>query len=443
MLKEPKYGVTFVYDGTLNPLIPPTMGEPRRDHAKKGDQAVGSRHEIVVELAGRACYDSLGKGRSSEDYHQHIREVNHNSVWGHVYHHFDLIGDRTHTLAGCLVNEPGIVITSPDYQSPIIFITINVRALVYQAARLRYLAEKERGPFSALQVIESMVRQAAKVDPQLLDWIPTKYETVSENEDSYTVSDNEDGYINIPIHQLPGVERRPFTAEEAVCHAAEVRLGGDWTIDEVMEDPERKEFLAHGYTVWYLEGFSRGWSHEHVRHTKEIGISQRSTRYVDESDSDWAWHPLIRQYLEDSTTNSTLDDMLTNAEEICRGVYEAGVPILQKYIQQRQPDIDKTTARKQARGAMRGVLGNALPTSMMWSVSLSELLFHYMPQRHSRYADAEIRVFANMLGEHLQERYPAIFSHLDKQESPDGLADEWTGWNEPLSHNNPYPEWEQ
>ena len=39
MLKEPEYGVTFVYDGNEDPLIPESMGEPRRDHAKKGDQA--------------------------------------------------------------------------------------------------------------------------------------------------------------------------------------------------------------------------------------------------------------------------------------------------------------------------------------------------------------------------------------------------------------------
>ncbi|KKN69125.1 hypothetical protein LCGC14_0444140 [marine sediment metagenome] len=426
MLKEPKYGVTFVYDGTEDPLIPPTMGEPRRDHAKKGDQAVGSHNEIVTELAGRACYDSLGKGRSSEDYHQHIRDVNHNSVWGHSYHHFVIIGGLGNDFVQHLINEPGIVITT-DKANLAHFITLNIRALVQQVARLEYLKNKDRVSIMTTTIIKNMARQAARVDPQLIAWIPGCSEEFTESDGG--------GFV----------KRLELTAIQAVCYAAKVRLGGTWTIGKVMEDPERKEFLAHGYTVWYLEGFSRGWSHEHVRHTKEIGISQRSTRYVDESDSDWAWHPLIRQFLEDPNANeeerTKLLNDLKDAEEICRDVYEEGVPLLQKYVKNRQPDIDKTTARKQARGAMRGVLGNALPTSMMWSVSLSELLFHYMPQRHSRYADAEIRVFANMLGEHLQERYPAIFSHLEKQESPDGLADEWTGWNEPLSHNNPYPEW--
>ncbi len=425
MLKEPQYGVTFVYDGSEEPIIPGSMGEPRRDHKKKGDQAIGSHNEIVTELAGRACYDSLGKGRSSEEYHEHIREVNHNSVWGHSYHHFEVYGDLAYVLAGCLINEPGIVLTDNMAKNDKIFMTINVRALVYQASKLRYLEKHDRVPTSAVMVIETLLHMAAQVDPQLLEWVPLKWGDITRSE--------------------VVAKRLDLNAVEAVCHAAHVRLGGTWTLEQVMQDPERKEFLAHGYTVWYLEGFSRGWSHEHVRHTKEIGISQRSTRYVDESESDWAWHPLIHQFVNDPDADAferdNLVDGLETAEQSCRIVYDENVFVLQKYVQQKQPGIDRTSARKQARGAMRGALGNALPTSMMWSVSLSELLFHYMPQRHSRYADAEIRVFANMLGEELQQRYPEVFGHLSIRESPDGLAGEWTGWTEPMSHNNPYPEW--
>lgn len=57
--------------------IPSEMGEPR------ADQMQGTALERLAELCGRICYDSLGKGRNSEEYHRHIKEVGHLSVWEH------------------------------------------------------------------------------------------------------------------------------------------------------------------------------------------------------------------------------------------------------------------------------------------------------------------------------------------------------------------------
>lgn len=55
------------------------------------DQFKGEDSEIITEMAGRVCYDSAGKksSRSSDEYHKHIAEVKHFSVWRHVTFVFD------------------------------------------------------------------------------------------------------------------------------------------------------------------------------------------------------------------------------------------------------------------------------------------------------------------------------------------------------------------
>jgi thymidylate synthase (FAD) len=51
--------------------------------------------------------------------------------------------------------------------------------------------------------------------------------------------------------------------------------------------------LEHAQYSFFISGVSRGLTHELVRHRVGVAISQRSTRYVDESDSEWIRHPLF------------------------------------------------------------------------------------------------------------------------------------------------------
>lgn len=55
-------------------------------------QGLGTEMERVAELAGRVCYDSWGRGRSSVDYHAHIMEAGHGSVTEHVSMTFHISG---------------------------------------------------------------------------------------------------------------------------------------------------------------------------------------------------------------------------------------------------------------------------------------------------------------------------------------------------------------
>lgn len=71
----------LVYDGGTEVHVPIEMC-PAGDFVEAG-QLQGCWFENLAELAGRVCYDSLGSGRNSADYHQHIQDVGHLSVYEH------------------------------------------------------------------------------------------------------------------------------------------------------------------------------------------------------------------------------------------------------------------------------------------------------------------------------------------------------------------------
>jgi flavin-dependent thymidylate synthase len=172
---------------------------------------------------------------------------------------------------------------------------------------------------------------------------------------------------------------------------------------------------------FYISGVSRGLTHELVRHKYHTAISQRSTRYVDESESDWIWHPLIVKHI------GLIDDM--NAAGIrptmhyAQDTYNDIVNILQdKLISE---GIDKFQARKQSRGAARGILGNALSTELIWSASLDEIM-RVIRQRASNGADAEIRLLANNLFELMKPEFDKLGIIYSTTPCSDGLGFEVT-----------------
>jgi thymidylate synthase ThyX len=85
--------------------------------------------------------------------------------------------------------------------------------------------------------------------------------------------------------------------------------------------------------------------------------------------------------------------------------------------------LDKASARKQARGAARGYLGNALATEMLFSAPVSGWKW-ILSQRANRLADAEIRaVYGRVLPALKASRYGAMFTGLDLVPSPDGMGE--------------------
>lgn len=189
--------------------------------------------------------------------------------------------------------------------------------------------------------------------------------------------------VNEPASMI-GESLRFFAAQVApqiIAPSAGVLVGARLKKEQFTEDQ------AH-VSMW-MRG-SRGWSHEQVRH--RYAVSQRSTRYVDESESPWVMHRMITTYLGDASVSPAYRELLVNgiaqAERTGRVTYDLIVDSLMPWLAEK--GMGKTDARKATRGAARGYLGNALSTEMIFTASIAGWK-DMMRQRLSPLVDAEIQ----------------------------------------------------
>lgn len=360
---------SIVWDGTT--LTPPAdMGEPR------ADQLRGSNLDNLSELAGRICYDSCGTGRNSVDYHQHIRDVGHTSVLEHANLTFAVQLDVPNYLAVCesLLNRPGIW-AAKEVPSLILTPGTGGGFILRITANLRAVREWHEFPPSN--------KMAKLVGDQI--------QFLAKKEAPLVLADTNGQDVGMPMRVVP-----PKYEEE----------------------------------IWislFLTNVSRGLSHEIVRHKFRTAISQRSTRYVDEGDSEWCWHPLIKNMIGDEVLFETGDFndalgtkfTLKDIQGLCQQGYKSIVDKLQAKLA--ADGIDKFTARKQARGAARGLLGNALLTELIFSASLAEWKWIF-GLRAAAPADAEIRVVMNEVYELLTAKFPDAFVGWTREECPDKIG---------------------
>ena len=174
--------------------------------------------------------------------------------------------------------------------------------------------------------------------------------------------------------------------------------------------------LEHAQYSFLVSGVSRGLTHELIRHRAGTAVSQRSTRYVDESESPWVTHPVLREI----GLPCSLSDDIARLEADARSIYDrVCTHVMDSLV---NIGVPKATAKKQARGAARGYLGNALETELVWSANVRALR-NVIEQRGSLAADAEIREFALALLGIMVEECPAYFSDFEVH------TDETTGWS--------------
>lgn len=361
----------LVYDGGEVVHIPPQLGTPR------GDQMQGTPAEQLCELAGRTCYDSLGKGRPSftknstirkcdgveieffevtEGYHDHIAKVGHGSVWEHFNFTVELPSGGSEFHGG-LLNRPGVYANIDGNR---IRLTLNLRALV--------------------------------------EWDKFSRDGTWKDEIGWIIARDAGEEVAPCIVKTPPY---PNNGEPPDCCA---------NVVEPIDDEER-------WVSLFISG-SRGLSHELVRHKFRTAVSQRSTRFVDESQSDFVQHPLISAFLDSEEDGEW--KTATPAEDEARKQYRSCVSLLEPYLAGR--GVDKTSARKQARGAARGYLGNALYTELIFSASVAQWK-RILRQRASVFADAEIREMACKALLTLKHcRYADCFANWWLDKSPDGIG---------------------
>lgn len=353
-----KYGVLarLVWDGGVDVLIPGEMGTPRQDQMKGGPA------ERLTEMAGRVCYDSLGKGRSSGDYHRHIQEVGHFSVCEHFNMTVEI---RLPIAAEALFNRPGLWIERKG--DDLWRITFNPRCILDWNAWSKSMRVEDQIGTKGIGDILSF--HAERAMPMVLP-------------------------------------ARPRIGDMVNFYEAASR--------EVQPESDEEKWVS-----LFVAG-SRGFSHELVRHGDRTAISQRSTRYVDEDGSPWVDHPLVQEFLgsneplpedPDDLVRGALKTMIEDTKNAARTTYARAAEWLQKWLISR--GVDKFTARKQARGAARGYLGNALYTEIVFSASVAQWR-RMLRMRCCDPADAEIRaVFAEALEELKRSRYGLYFDGLE------------------------------
>lgn len=363
-----KYGVTskLVWDGSTNIVIPSEMGTPR------ADQLQGLVREQLSELAGRVCYDSVGTGRSSADYHKHIKEVGHLSVYEHAHMTVE-VKQPIEPLV--FLNRPGLWVENRFEDG--FRVTFNPR--------------------------------------NILDW--------NTWSDEIRVDDKVGEATTFCVGDLLA-----FHAEQAYPMMVPPRSRSEQDVRfyksvSATVEPETDE---EKWVSMFMVG-SRGFSHELVRHGDRTGISQRSTRFVQENESEWIDHPLVQEYDQHlAKTLSVRDaanwiDRLWSVKNLARKVYAEVVETLQPWLVER--GVDKFTARKQARGAARGYLGNALLTELVFSASVGQWK-RMLRMRACAPADAEIRaVFVQALAELKKSRYAADFQKFRVEPASDGLGE--------------------
>jgi thymidylate synthase ThyX len=347
-----------------NPIIPDEMMP--KDKAKITDkqQLQGTPREMLCELAGRVCYDSLGAGRSSEEYHKHILDVNHLSTVEHAYFtvlvHFEKLNDQYHA-SHILMNRPGIFVkpvrAGLNEDNTDLRITVNFR--------------------------------------NVLDF------------------DKWSGVLPTDLYDSPLCEQLKLVLFHASKQLAPIifrNFNGDKS--SLLWELVQPEHMMEKHITLFMAG-SRGFSHEMVRH--RFNISQRSTRYCDESESTWVWHPLIEK-LSDEIHKKQLND----SKHACQDAYGVTVEDLQNQLI--NLGIDKFNARKQARGAARGVLGNALYTEMFFTAPVT--IWRWMLDlRATLAADAEIRIiFSDALEALKSSQYGSYFGDYVLESSPDGIG---------------------
>lgn len=339
--------VKIVWDNqSMVAHLPEEMGVPRPD------QLQGSELDKLAEIAGRVCYDSVGKGRSSEEYHEHIREVRHHSVLRHgtLVFEFDLDdmdrGDVGECL-GAFVSRPGVQVLTVD--SRLLF-------SVNQQAALEW--NNRTTPYPEANVMTCAIgllvaRQFKKLAP-----------------------------LSMP-------EIKDTMELGQICNRMKnFRVAAPFASSDI-------------YVSLFISNVSRNFTHELVRHGWDCAVSQRSTRYCDEDKTPWIMHPMMR--MGDPGEVDWMERQIVPVMNNARATYNGLKKTLEKIAVDSGMATDR--ARKQARGAARGVLGGALGTELIFTASLEQWR-HMFDNRCTKQADMEMEEVMTLSRDVITERFP-------------------------------------
>jgi thymidylate synthase (FAD) len=162
-------------------------------------------------------------------------------------------------------------------------------------------------------------------------------------------------------------------------------------------------------------GVSRSLTHELVRHRAGFAYSQRSQRFVDESQSSFVIPPAMAG---DGTWTVEARQILQAALESASSTYGDLVSALEKSLP-KELFSDWRDRRKAIRQAARAVLPNATETKIFVTGNVRAWR-HFIEMRGASFADWEIRRLALMVLELLKREAPLLFGDFEIDDLPDG-----------------------
>ena len=172
------------------------------------------------------------------------------------------------------------------------------------------------------------------------------------------------------------------------------------------------EHVNYGFV---FTGVSRSLSHELVRHRAGFAYSQRSQRYVDETDSAFVLPPAFAQSDETLQAAKTI---LLEALQRASVSYKDLAAALERALP-REMFPATTDWRKAIRQAARAVLPNATETKIFVTANVRAWR-HFIEMRAASFADWEIRQLAIAVLEILQKEAPLLFGDFSVHKLPDG-----------------------
>lgn len=191
-------------------------------------------------------------------------------------------------------------------------------------------------------------------------------------------------------------------------------------IDNLLSSGDGSVFEHVNYGFVFT-GISRSLSHELVRHRAGFAYSQRSQRYVDESEAGFVVPPSVLALGEGSAAYISMVRGFQQGER----AYKRAVKLLDSKL----PEAIEapTERRKKIRQAARATLPNATETKMFVTANVRAWR-NFIEQRASPLADLEMRRLALKVLEVLQEEAPMLFGDFHIIEHNDGKMWATTTW---------------
>ena len=172
------------------------------------------------------------------------------------------------------------------------------------------------------------------------------------------------------------------------------------------------EHVNYGFV---FTGVSRSLTHELVRHRAGFAYSQRSQRYVDETEGSFVLPPALTG--EDGDADEA-QGILKDAMESAAESYIKLVGELESVLP-RERFEHNTDRRKAIRQAARAVLPNATETKIFVTGNVRAWR-HFIEMRAAPFADWEIRSLAIQVLNILQRESPIMFGDFEVSDLEDG-----------------------